>query len=275
MCRHDRKLLDLQRQREKLNDATMQALCVLPLAHVSAQGPRAKEPQSDVLPIKHVLPHASQAAMHAAAHVAAQAEAQVAADAQMALKAEAQVVVHPKNHVENRTGQDETRGTVPETTGETSHGQVSAEGAGTRSNVEPGPISERKPGPNFGTISELKDETSDEPQIGSTARAISELSADTMPATDAQMVWESRSGPKAEELKSVTISVTKSKTNIETNAEITAAVPAPKSDLTFTLEHESSAEMPEPRFTANANHALNTEARFASKHDRIPKRCLN
>ena len=203
---------------------------------------------------------------HAAAHVAAQAEAQVAADAQMALKAEAQVVVHPKNHVENRTGQDETRGTVPETTGETSHGQVSAEGAGTRSNVEPGPISERKPGPNFGTISELKDETSDEPQIGSTARAISELSADTMPATVAQMVWESRSGPKAEELKSVTISVTKSKTNIETNAEITAAVPAPKSDLTSTLEHESTAEMPEPRFTANANHALNTEARFASKH---------
>ena len=138
-------------------------------------------------------------------------------------------------------------------------------------NSETIPLSERrKSGPNFGTTSPLKYETSDEPQIGSTARAISGLSVDTMPATVAQMVWESRSGPKAEELKSVTISVTKSKTNIETNAEITAAVPAPKSDLTSTLEHESTAEMPEPRFTpkskmTNANHPLNTEARFASK----------
>ena len=205
-------------------------------------------------------------------HAAPQAKAQAAAHEALLVVPELEVhVKQPKNHVENRTGQGKTRGAVLETTGEISHGQVSAEGAETISRVEPGPIFEGKPRPNSGTISELKDKTSDEPQIGSTARAISELSADTMPATVAQMVWESRSGPKAEELKSVTISVTKSKTNIETNAEITAAVPAPKSDLTSTLEHESSAEMPEPRFTpnskmANANHALNTEARFASKH---------
>ena len=74
------KLLDLQRQAcEKLNDATMQALCVLPLAQCLRSGPTLpKEPQSDVLPIKHVLPHAPQAAMHAAPQAKVQAAAHVA-----------------------------------------------------------------------------------------------------------------------------------------------------------------------------------------------------
>ena len=140
------KLLDLQRQAcEKLNDATMQALCVLPLAQCLRSGSTLpEEPQSDVLPIKHVLPHASQAAMHAAAHVAAQA----------APKVEARVVPS-NNHMKNRTELGKTHGTVPVATDETRHGQVTAEGAETKSNVEPVPISERNPGP--GTCTEIWD----------------------------------------------------------------------------------------------------------------------